>query len=329
MRSPIIKLKTGFQMVFSPTEDRLAFFGSRNVSVINLPSSDRVFFAHVISHPSQIDFSPDGARLVVKSTTGRTIILDASNAKLLSDFNNQKEGEGGRALFSSCGRYVVSVSWSGLFSVRDSAGSELVFSELLEDCMLSRLVTPKDRSFFVYTVGGYPPSDTEPPPPDKIVLRSWPIWENAVVELPIQRSFISHLQISPSGRFLGIIHQQTKVTLEIYDLKHLKTVAVHNIDTGGSGNFMSWSPDEQFVVVTGKDKFLILEAPQLSLKYEIPASYPCYTEFSPSGRYLALGSWDSGLVVPVDHLADFVKSREKLTIERPSFSSQKLGVRKR
>ncbi len=316
-------------MVFSPTEDRVAYFNSRNVSVINLPSTKRVFSAHVISHPGEIDLSPDGNRLVVKSTSGRTIIVDANNGKQLSDFNNQKEGEGDRAYFSSCGRYVIAASWGGLLSVRDSATSELVFSELYEDCMLNHLVAPKDRSFFVYTAGGYPQSDTEPPPPMRIILRSWPIWENAGVELPIRRSFISHLQISPSGRFLGIIHRQPKTSFEIFDLKHLKTVASQNVEMGGSGAFVSWSPDEQYVALTGKDKFLILDAPQLTLKYEIPASYPCFTGFSPSGRYLALGSWDSSFIVPIDHLAGFVESRAKLTFERPNFFSQEFGVRKR
>ena len=110
IQPPVVKFKTAHAIIFSPEENRVAFFGGRDVSVFSFPEFKPVFAVHPIAHPSDIDFSSDGRRLVVKSTSGRTIILDAQTGKTLRDFRNQKEGEGAAALFSMCGQYVVSVS---------------------------------------------------------------------------------------------------------------------------------------------------------------------------------------------------------------------------
>ena len=162
---PVFKFKTAHEIAFSPAENRVVFFGGRDVNMFSFPEFKPVFAVHPIAHPSHIDFSPDGCRLVVKSTSGRTVILDAQTGRTLRDFHNQKEGEGSAALFSSCGQYIISVSWDGLLSVRDSATTELVFSQIHEGGMLFDLTAPHDRRFFIYSVGYLPKSDSEPPPP--------------------------------------------------------------------------------------------------------------------------------------------------------------------
>ena len=61
-------------------------------------------------------------------------------------------------MFLACGRFVASVSWSGLFSVRDWATSEIVFSQSYSDGQLTELSTTADRSLFVspaFTYGAY------------------------------------------------------------------------------------------------------------------------------------------------------------------------------
>ena len=40
-------------------------------------------------------FSPDGKRLAVKSTTGQIAVVDAVSGKIVCDFRNKKDGEGG------------------------------------------------------------------------------------------------------------------------------------------------------------------------------------------------------------------------------------------
>lgn len=308
-QSPVIKLKTAHEIVFSAAEDRVAFFGGRDVTVLSLATSKPVFGVHPIAHPSHIDLSPDGCRFAVKSTSGRTVILDSQTGRTLRDFRNRKEGEGSAALFSRCGRYVVSVSWDGLLSVRDSATTEVVFSHLHRDCMLTDLSVPHDRRFFAYSIGHRPPSDSQPPPPQTVVLHSWPIRDADCRELPQRWSFISALQVSPSGRLLGVIHGAPPETIEIYEIERSRVIARRAVRFGGTGCSIGWSPDEKLLAVNGDHRCLVLEMPELTVRHEFPLRYPCYVGFSPSSRFLALGSWSTSFIVPLDYLATFAESR--------------------
>jgi len=304
-QSPIIKLRAAHEIVFSPTEDRAAFFGGQDVNVLNLLTRSTLFSAHPIAHPSHIDFSPDGQRLLLKSTSGRTVILDACTGKIVKDFHNQNEGEGSKALFTKCSRYVVTVSWNGLLSVRDSVTAEQTFMVSHLGCMLNNLSAPADRSFFIYSVGRLPPSNSEPPPPQIVILHSWPIVGKNYRELPQQWSFINALQVSPSGRFLGVIHGAPPETLEIYDIGRSQVIARQKLSIGGCGCSIGWSHDEQLLAVNGKDKFLVLERENLAVRYEFSIQYPCFAAFSPFSRFLAIGSWRKSFIVPIDCLDSF------------------------
>jgi len=305
---PVIKFKAAHEVVFSSEENRVAFFGGRDVSVFSFPEFKPMFVVHPIAHPSHIDFSPDGRRLVVKSTSGRTIILDAQTGKTLKDFHNQKEGEGSAALFSSCGHYIVSVSWDGLLSVRNSATTEMVFSHIHTGGILGDLTTPRDRRFFVYSVGYIPPSDSEPPSPETVILRPWPIRSGECRELGQRWPFIGALQVSPSGRLLAVIHGAPLKTMEIYDIEQSQVVASRAVQFGGTKMSIGWSPDEKLLAINGDEKCFVLEMPKLTVRNEFAMRLPCYMGFSPTSKFIAVGSWRTSFIIPFDCLPKFAKS---------------------
>jgi WD40 repeat protein len=306
---PVFKLQTAHQIAFSPTEDFIAHFGGRDVSALSLATSKELFRVHPLANPSDIDFAADGRRLVVKSTSGRTVILDALRGRVLKDFRNQKEGEGSAALFSSCGKYVVSVSWDGLLSVRDSATGELAFSHVYEDRMLNHLSAPKDRSCFAFSSAIVSPSDSEPPPSDAVLIHPWPIRGGKARELARRWPSIWALQVSPSGRFLAVVFGAPPETLQIYDLKTSRVLARRVIAFGGTGCSIGWSPDESLLATNGDERCLVLEMPKLRVRHEFSLPDACFVGFSPSGRYFAAGSWTTSFVVPLEHLAQFAESR--------------------
>ena len=293
----LIKLKTAHQIAFAPHEDFIAYFGGRDVSALSLGTLQEFFRVHPIAHPSDIDFSPDGRRLVIKSTSGRTIIVDATNGRTLKDFRNQKEGQGSAALFSECGQYIVSVSWGGLLSVRDSATAELVFSHQGDDQMLNHLSAPKDRTFFAYSCGTPAASPSESPPPDIVYLHPWPIRQDNARELPQRWSFIRALQVSPSGRYLAVIHGAPPRTLEIYDIETSSVTGHRTVRYGGTGCAIGWSPDENLLATNGDEMCFVFEMPALTLRHEFSMQYPCFLGYSPTGRYFAAGSWKTSFVI--------------------------------
>jgi WD40 repeat protein len=305
----VIKLKTAYEFAFSPNSRRVAFIGGKDVTVLDLKTRKPLFAVHPIANPSDIDFSPDGRRIAVKNTRGRIIILDSKTGRLLCDFRNQKEGEGAAALFSSCGRYVVTVSWDGLLSVRDSVTAEIVFSHIYDGGMLRKLSAPYDRRFFVYSIGYYSTSVGQPPPPNKVVLHPWPIRDVGGRELPQSWPFISGLQVSPSGRLLAVIYGASSETMEIYDIDRSRIVARRAVHFGGTGCSIGWSPDERLLAINGDHRCFVLETSTLEVRHQFTLRYPCYVGFSPSSQFLAVGSWSTSVIVPFDYLATFAESR--------------------
>src|SRR5438477_2086771 len=303
----IVELGTAHKIAFSPSEDRAAFIGNRDTSVLDLSTRKRLFSRQAIAHPSYLEFSPDGRRLVLKSTSGRVVILDAESGRTVRDFHNQKDGEGSAALFSICGHYVITVSWGGLLSVRDSATTEQVFAYTQHGCVLDHLSAPADRRFFICSVGKPPKSDAEPPPPDKVLVYPWPFRENGYRELSRAWSFICAMNVSPSGRFVGLIHGAPPETLEIYDIDHSEVLVTRHVSFGGTGCSLGWSADERLLAINGADRFRVLDTQDLPVKYEFPIRYPCFASFSPSCKFLALGSWQRSFVVLLDQLASFGK----------------------
>src|SRR5690606_34972597 len=123
-------------------------------------------------------------------------------------------------------------------------------------------------------------------------------------------SFISALKISPSGRFLAVIHGAPPTSLDIYDIVHERVISQHQVEFGGSGCSVAWSPDERYLAFNGDQKFFVFEMPGLTLLCEFPIRFPCFGGFSPSGRYLGIGSWQKSFVVPVEMLGAFAESQQ-------------------
>jgi WD40 repeat protein len=303
-----IKLKTAYEFAFSPDSKRVAFIGGRDVTMLDISTRKSMFAVHPIANPSHIAFSPDGRSVVVKGTSGRTIVLNAQTGRMIRDFRNQKEGEGDKALFTACSRFVVSVSWGGLFSVRDRESGKLVFSQSYgDDCQLTGLSTTAERSLFVYSIGGRPRS-SEGLTPCTVALHRWPGHSTRAETLPKEFAAIWGLQVSPSGRFLAVVYGTPPNTLEIYDITRSRTVAQCRW-SGSPGCSIAWARDEKTLIVNGDECFRMYALPKLRVLRELPAQYPCFVGFSPAEDSVALGSWKQSFIIPSGFLDEFESRR--------------------
>ena len=120
------------------------------------------------------------------------------------------------------------------------------------------------------------------------------------------------MEVSPSGRLLAVIHGAPPGTLEIYDIEQSQVIASRRVQFGGTGQSIGWSPDEKLIAINGDNKCFVLEMPDLSVRDEFPLRYPCFTGFSPTSRFLALGSWRTSFIVPFDYLPTFAEKMKAL-----------------
>lgn len=309
--SQVIELKTAHEIAFSPKEDRAAFIGGRDVSMVDLESGAILFAVHSTANPSNLDFSPDGKWLVVKSTSGRTKVLSAKNGEVVCDFKNQSEGEGGAALFSPCSRHVISVSWNGLLTVRESESGKLAFSKLFDRCMLHHLSTVMDRSRFAFVSATRPQAAHLPPPPESIVVAEWPIEGGRFCVIPQQWPFIGGLQLAPTGKQVALVYGAPPSDLIVADVQTGIVKAQLPYACGGTGISLAWSQDERSLAVNGDHECTICSWPLLAKTHVFPISYPCYIRFSASKRYLAVGSWQRSYIVPAVDLGTFIEAQER------------------
>jgi hypothetical protein len=304
-----IELKTAFELAFSPGSDRVAAIGKRDVTALELKTGAVIFSVHPIANPSHIDWSPDGETLVVKGTSGRTIILDAGTGDLLQDFRNAKEGEGDRALFAADGAYIVSVSWGGLFSVRERKTAKLVYEQQYEEAQLTSLCTTGSRRDFFYTVSRAPRAN-EDWNPSAIAEQRWPRPRAKARELPKGWIGMEQLQPSPSGRFLAVVAGGVPKQLEVYDRKARQTLATAKWD-GSPGCALAWSADETMLITNGEDCFYTYGVPKLSQPLKVPLPFACFAAMSPNDRFVGLGSWKKSYVVETSALKEFATATQR------------------
>jgi WD40 repeat protein len=130
-------------------------------------------------------------------------------------------------------------------------------------------------------------------------------------EVPKRWLFTRGVEISPSGRFVVVIHGAPPKTLEVYDIRDSRVIADRAMCFGGTGYSIAWSPDEKLLVVNGDNTCSVLEMPTLKLRHEFPMECPCFARFSPSSQFLALGSWTKSFIIPTEHLEAFVAEQTK------------------
>jgi WD40 repeat protein len=301
--SKSFKLKRAYELAFSPDAKVVATIG-RDVIFWSTATRKRLLSVHPLSHPSHIDFSPDGASLAIKSTSGRIVILDAAKGRIVTDCANQTEGEGAPVYFTRDGHSVVDASWDGTLSIRSASDEEVTHRESVGG-MVSNLSANADRRFFAYTIGRRAPSPKVSPPHDLIVFRRWPFARSESAILPVARPFIRAIALSPSATRLAVFYGAPPDPLEVIDVSTGRVLASAQIGSGGSGHSLAWSPDESMLGCVVDGGISLFDSSSLRRTHMIPLSYPAFVTFSADQRFLGLGSWNDSRVLDMSELAPF------------------------
>lgn len=300
LQSKSFKLKRAYELAFAPDAKLVATI-SRDVLLWDTSARKRLLSVHPLSHPSYLDFSPDGTRLAVKSTSGRIVVIDAVTGQTLTDCDNAREGEGARLYFTPEGDSLVDASWNGALTARHPATGTVIFRESVGG-MVTKLTTSADRTTFAYTIFKRPATDKEPPPEDSIMVRRWPFTTNRPSMIPVARRFITCISLSPSASRLAVMYGASPATLEICDVATGRILADAQVDLGGSPASIGWSPDETLLGCVERRGISLFQSASLLRTHFIEMPYPASVSFSPHGRLLGLASWEQGRVLDMTEM---------------------------
>ena len=294
-----IPLKRSVQVRFSRNGELCASI-SRDVKVLHVAARKEVFTTRPMAHPSNLDFSPDGRLLAVKSTSGRVVMLDSSSGATVTDFENDRDGEGSNILFSACGEFVVDGTWGGVLRVRRQSTGAVIFERDFPNTMIETVCSDQMGETWLTSHAPKITTNGLPAAPAYFLRWSWPFDQAEPVTLRLSASFLRSSAISPDGKFLSIVSGVPAATLQIYSLVNQDVVHAQEVVMGGTGSAVRWSRCSRYLGFVQKGRLSVLELASLRMVRDYAIEFPSAIEFSPDGAVVALGSWSAGRIVSWD-----------------------------
>lgn len=291
-----LKIGKSYQATFSPDGSCAAVIG-RCVSVWDLAKRTKIFRALPLSHPSYASFSPCGTKLAVKNTSGRIVILDARSGEVVRDYKNLFDGEGSNIVFSRDGECLVDGSWRGRLTIRrtDSDKTECVHEE--PDGMIQAVHANDqgDKWLVRYSIKQTTENSR---PSHHVAIYNWPLQNRSSQPLLTDAPHIVSSALSPCGHHLAVAHAGVPSKVAVYGIADTSCVAEVMIPSFGAGLSLAWSRDGSMIGLAQSDRFVFHAWPGLKVVAEVIWRFPCSVDFSPDGMFVALGSWETGMVVP-------------------------------
>jgi WD40 repeat protein len=250
---------------------------------------------------SGMDFSPDGCRLAIKSTTGQLAVVDAQAGQLLLNLQNKKDGEGCGPAWSPCGQYLADGGWDGRLRMRAAQTGETLFTQEHPGEMLRGLCALDGGRRLLLQHGVKSVDDGLLQPPDYCSVWDWPLRAGGgtvVLSLPGMMSCAP----SPDGQSLAVLHHAGGTQyLSVYALDDGNCLAkVHVEAGGGTGNGLRWLPDGSALGRIGEGTLLFYGWPGLNVVAQEDFIYPCALDFLPASPLAAIGSWEAGMLMELN-----------------------------
>ncbi len=295
-----LKLKSSYSVGYSPSGENV-FTLSRDISLWDIASRKKSWRTHPFPHPSYATFSPNGDLIGVKSSSGQIVILATKTGQTIQDFKNAQEGEGSNLLFSTCGRFIVDGSWEGFLTVRDAFSGIVRYRKENKGVMVSRVHAARDASLWVVQYSPRATTHDRSPLGDYFTVQAASVPDGASTPLGIRLPFITASAVSNDGSRLAVLFGASPKTLQVYELPSEKLLWQDCVTIGGSGWALCWSGAAAYLASVQKDCVVHYSGETGKRLMEFPLQFPSDVDYSPDGQTIALGSWQSGEIVPLSN----------------------------
>ncbi|MFZ4875372.1 WD40 repeat domain-containing protein [Janthinobacterium sp. Mn2066] len=292
-----LKLGCSYKVAFSPDGTRLAVAG-HSLTLWEVAARQKLWRGKFIAHTSSMVFSPDGAQLAIKSTSGQIAVIDVASGQLAFNFANRKDGEGSCPAWSPCGRYLADGGWDGRLQVREAHTAAVVFTKDYPREMLRAVQAIDGGQRLLVLHGVKSVAEGESQPPDYCTVWDWPLQAGGgriVLSLPGMKS----CAVSPDGALLAVLHYASgSEYVSVYALADGSLLASVAVEAGGgTGDELTWLPDGSALGRIGKGKLLFYGWPGLAVRQQLDFTYPCALAFLPGTPLAAIGSWETGMLM--------------------------------
>ena len=136
-----------------------------------------------------------------------------------------------------------------------------------------------------------------PPAPPYVTLWQWPL-SRPLATIELGFSNIYSAALSPNGTLVALVgydRSTQKTELRMVSLAG-EVLSSKVITAGGTGHSLRWSPDGAFVGSVQDRRIAVYAGTDLSEVAAFGFEYPSDICFSADHSYIALGTWEFGLV---------------------------------
>jgi hypothetical protein len=202
----------------------------------------------------------------------------------------------------------VDASWEGRVFVRNALSGRIEFSAEFPGEMISAVHRDAKGDMWVFEHHPKATPQTASPAPCYFSAWRWPFARESVWRWPLSRSvnrlparvpFAMNSALAPDASRLAVIHGAPPTKLTIFHIVSGTVSAECNVNCGGTGSALAWSPRADLLGSVQEGKVIIYRADSLKPSQEFTPPYPSDVAFSPDGSLIAIGSWKSGLVLPI------------------------------
>jgi len=287
-----LKLLRSYTTEFSKTGSLLLTL-SRDVVVWDVGRRVKRYRVHPLSHPSHSSIHPNEEKIVIKNTAGQIALLAASDGMLIRLLEPAKGNEGSNILHSSCGEYVVDGSWNGQLTVRSATSGKVAFQKEFPGEMIKRIVSSDDGGTWFVIHQPKAVSREASLESAYISIWSWP-FTSPTEFVRATENGIDALAVSPDNRKICIVGNSSVSVMELAE-KRIVCSVPYNF--GGTAFVAKWSPDSEEIATVQRHSFVFYDASTLEKRKSIELQYASDIAYSPDSSQLALGAWESGMLI--------------------------------
>lgn len=123
-----------------------------------------------------------------------------------------------------------------------------------------------------------------------------------------QENNIKDVAVSPDGARLCMLGYDSIAVLRLADKQLIASAAYRY---GGTQFVATWSPDGEEIATVQKDSFVFYVADTMETRRTIEMQYASDVSYAPDGTMMALGSWNSGVLIERSPTIRSTRSRLK------------------
>ncbi|GHV57195.1 hypothetical protein AGMMS49579_22710 [Spirochaetia bacterium] len=297
-----IKLKRSFEVQFTEDSNNCITI-SRDMNLYDIQSGEKIWRVHPLSNPSDLILSHDNNFIAVKNTVGEIKIINKNDGSIMNNFAFEREGEGCNMEYSLDDKFIVNGTWSGVVKIIDSNNGNINKMFCFHREMIVGILKNKNKNIW-YSVHHPKAKYSDKPHENNYIIKwTWPFGDIQPVKLPIDFHEIDNAKLSISNNYICFIdHFGSRHEIVVVDINNYKTLWINPFEYAGSGSAVCWSKDDKYIAAVQKGGITFYESMTGKIVSFYEIKYPCAIDFSNNNQYIAIGSWENGIISEINNI---------------------------